>query len=249
VGPAPDLVRELSTESAVKIFSYNLPLIILFRNTTLPESRNFEAELRAAHPEIAQRLLVLQADINSSIGQKIAGLVGLDTETDSFPRIRILDPNPGKSSVVKYDYNKPSITKDNIIAFVSDFTAGNIKPYQKSEKAPQSPSPYVAALNSETFEKLKEDKTIELFVLFIGKRCKLCGEFFPAFDNAARYFSKNKNLVFATIDMSRNEVADDSVFYYPTVKFYALENKKRGWDYDKGIQVQQVIDFVKKVTD
>jgi hypothetical protein len=35
------------------------------------------------------------ADINTGIGQKIAALVGFEVETDHFPAIRILDPNPG----------------------------------------------------------------------------------------------------------------------------------------------------------
>lgn len=34
VGPGPDIIRELSNESAMKIFSYNKPVLILFRNTS-----------------------------------------------------------------------------------------------------------------------------------------------------------------------------------------------------------------------
>lgn len=55
--------------------------------------------------------------------------MGLDTEKDHFPDIRILDPNPGKTSVLKYYFNQDNIDKDKIIAFVNDYVEGKIKPY------------------------------------------------------------------------------------------------------------------------
>ncbi len=105
IGPGPDIVRELSTENAMKIFQYNKPVLILFRNTSIPESRYYDKELSAAFEQVQHQILVVAADIQSSIAQKIGLLVGLDHEKDSFPQVRILDPNPGKSTVLKYIYN------------------------------------------------------------------------------------------------------------------------------------------------
>jgi hypothetical protein len=34
VGPAPGISRELSVENGLKIFQYNLPVLIVLRNTT-----------------------------------------------------------------------------------------------------------------------------------------------------------------------------------------------------------------------
>jgi hypothetical protein len=89
----------------MKIFSYNQPVLILFRNTSAPDANYYAKELSSAFEEIQNQILVLIADINNSISQKIAQLVGLDTDTDHFPDIRIMDPNPGKSSVLKYVFN------------------------------------------------------------------------------------------------------------------------------------------------
>ena len=85
VGPTPFIMRELSTENAMKIFTYNKPVLIMFRNTTLGESRFFEEELGRAYKEIENQILVCVADINSNIGTKIAALCGLDTDLDTFP--------------------------------------------------------------------------------------------------------------------------------------------------------------------
>jgi hypothetical protein len=78
VGPAPDIIRELSNENALKIFTYNKPVLILFRNTTVADTRWYEKQLAEAFDEISNRILVCLAEINSSIGSKIAALVGLD---------------------------------------------------------------------------------------------------------------------------------------------------------------------------
>jgi hypothetical protein len=58
--------------------------------------------------------MVCVADINVLIGKKIAALVGIDLKAESastLPEIRILDPNPGKTFVLKYKYNQKAITK------------------------------------------------------------------------------------------------------------------------------------------
>lgn len=85
MGPGPDIVRELSTENAMKIFQYNKPVLILFRNSSATDSRYYERELSKAYEDIQHLILVLIADINNSISQKIALLVGLDLEKDNFP--------------------------------------------------------------------------------------------------------------------------------------------------------------------
>jgi thiol-disulfide isomerase/thioredoxin len=41
IGPAPGISRELSTENGLKIFQYNLPVLILFRNTSVDDSRYY----------------------------------------------------------------------------------------------------------------------------------------------------------------------------------------------------------------
>lgn len=75
-------------------------------------------------------------------------LVGLDVEKDHFPAIRILDPNPGKSTVLKFLYNQDNIDKEKIIAYVNDFTTGKIKPFHLNEEDPKSKSKYIMPLNS-----------------------------------------------------------------------------------------------------
>jgi len=103
IGPAPGISRELSTENALKIFQYNLPVLVLFRNTSIEDSRYYQEQLALAEKEIGMEIMVAIADVNNEITKKFALLTGV--EEGSGVQVRIMDPNPGKMSVRKYYYN------------------------------------------------------------------------------------------------------------------------------------------------
>ncbi len=129
-------------------------------------------------------------------------LVGLDVNTDHFPAIRIMDPNPGKQNVLKYLFSKDNIDAEKIIAFVEEFSAGKILPYRVSEENPMPRSPNILALNANTFNKVVFDKETDVLVFFTGgSRCTLCDEFWPVIISASSVLSKTPGLVFANINM------------------------------------------------
>jgi hypothetical protein len=103
IGPAPGISRELSTENGLKIFQYNLPVLILFRNTSNEESRYYQEQLSLAEREIGDEIMVCIGDVNNEMTRKVAMLTGVEDLTQVA--VRILDPNPGKTSVKKYYYN------------------------------------------------------------------------------------------------------------------------------------------------
>ena len=50
IGPTPKILRELSIENARKVFIYNKPILIMFRNTSVEESRYYEKQIVEANP-------------------------------------------------------------------------------------------------------------------------------------------------------------------------------------------------------
>jgi len=65
----------------------------------------------------------------------------------------VLDPNPGKTSIIKYGYNQEVVAKNEIIKFVQDFSEGKILPLVKKETTPLDRAPgYIIPLNSDSFE-------------------------------------------------------------------------------------------------
>jgi hypothetical protein len=56
-----------------------------------------------AEKEIGEEIMVCIADVNNEMSKKMAMLTGV--EELSEVNVRIMDPNPGKTSVKKYFYN------------------------------------------------------------------------------------------------------------------------------------------------
>ena len=56
-----------------------------------------------AEKEIGDEIMVCIADVNNEMSKKLAMLTGV--EELSQVTVRIMDPNPGKTSVKKYFYN------------------------------------------------------------------------------------------------------------------------------------------------
>lgn len=50
----------------------------------------------------------------------------------------------------------------------------------------------------------------------------------------------------ATIDMSNNELDDQNLYYYPTIRFYTTNRKQRPLEYDQSLQMEDVVKFIKK---
>lgn len=49
--------------------------------------------------------------------------------------------------------------------------------------------------------------------------------------------------------MALNELDEvHSIYYYPTLRFYPRDSKHRPYNYDAGLSIDEVIQFVKRVT-
>ena len=103
-------------------------------------------------------------------------------------------------------------------------------------------------LNSQTFPKVVHDPALDVVVFFRGSSaCELCEELWPVFVQTARVLHKSLNLVFASINMSQNELTEE-VWYYPTIRYYARDQKQQPTAFEGGVELQDMIKFVKRVT-
>ena len=131
---------------------------------------------------------------------------------------------------------------------MNEFVNGKYTPYYRVENNPTNMAPHIIqALNTDTFEKavMAEDK--DVFVMFLSAECKLCEDFWPVFVQAAKAMHKNTELVFASINMELNELAEENVYFFPTIRYYPINSKHRPYDYDQGLQLREVIGFIRRV--
>ena len=201
-----------------------------------------------AEKEICDDIMVCIADVNNEMTKKLAMLTGVEDFTQVS--VRIMDPNPGKTSVKKYFYNQDRIAAKEIVNFVKDFLSNKIRPSQKSESDPNNRAPnLVLPLSSDSFEKVTMDKDLDVMVLFYTTNsCKLCEELWPIYTQLATLLIDTVDLRFTSINMAHNELEEvHNIFYYPMLRYYPRDSKHRPYDYDLGLSLEEMITFVKRV--
>ena len=94
----------------------------------------------------------------------------------------------------------------------------------RSEEEPRSDKGHVRTLVGTTFDRIKGDVSKDVLVMFESNGCNLCEIFLEeSMEPVAKRFSRTRGLVFARINMNKNEVKGLSVDYYPTVMFYSTK--------------------------
>lgn len=128
--------------------------------------------------------MIAWANLTKDVSQKFAMLAGISMEKPH--QLSILDPNPGKSSVLKYTYHG-AFTEEAIFAWIDSYLKGEVNPTQKTEQTPSNQSPeWVMPLNQESFEKVTGDRELDVLVMFYtSKVCKVCDELWPLYIQAA----------------------------------------------------------------
>lgn len=106
---------------------------------------------------------------------------------------------------------------------------------------------YVKPLNSDTFLDFVMDIQKDVFVLFVGPFCELCDQVWPVFLKAAQALVKTENLQFCTMNMELNEIDDNSINFYPTLRYYPTDSKNRPYDYDGNLDLSELVGFIKRV--
>ena len=235
----PDLI-DFSEDYIEQIFGQRKAAIFLFRS---PEqsSSDFVATFTAAATALKGEILFVVSGITEGIQSRLAEFIGVD----ATPALRILDPN---NNMNKYTYpgQLSELTQDSLKRFISDFKAGHLKPFLKSQDVPADNSQPLKVLVGTTFNKLVVDSDDEVFVKFHAPWCGHCKKMAPDWEQLAAELQHVSGLVIAEFDATLNEVDGLEVQGFPTLKFYALGQKSEPIPYDDERDIDHFRSFLKE---
>jgi thiol-disulfide isomerase/thioredoxin len=203
------------------------PTLMLFYN---PGEEALVKSFKDTAKKVKRDYLISTAKIDNKYSVILADSIGMLPE--DVPSVWMLKAASDK--LLKY-VMKAAITPANVLQFVRDYSQGSVPRHPRSEPVPARQEGAVVALVGATYERYRRDESSVLIVLYYASWCKHSQAFLPVFEswaeaNHATELSVKHNIVFAKIDMARNEVFEEEEFGYPTIMCMPRREPGEDWD-------------------
>ncbi len=223
------------------IFGQNQPGLFLYIN---PKDKRYN-KLKNLFSEIADevtgKLQVIVTGIREGIETKLAEYIGVYYK--ELPCVKIADTRNGK--LKKYNM-EGEINEENIFKFIAKWEDGELTPFYKSEKIPQVNNKPVFKLVGKNFDKNVIKSKNDVLVKFYVPWCSHCKELQNKYIEVAKRLKNNTNLLIAEIVCNVNEIENEEIISFPTIKLYKNGNKDNPIEYNGKNRADDIIDFVKE---
>jgi len=179
---------------------------------------------------------------DEGFGPTMATYVGI-TEKD-VPKILIIVPSK-TTAPKKYALEKEP-TVDNIVEFYESYASGTLKPLMRSDPIPEKNDELVKVVVANSFDSIVLDERKDVLIFFYAPWCANCKKFAPIYEKLAKKLSVIPDLVLTKMDATSNDVAGIEISTYPTLKFYASNNKEYPLDFDGERSFNGLLRWVKE---
>lgn len=232
------LVAELTEETGSHVFGREKEAVLIFAESE--DSDAFRAFKKVADSK-KFAINFARADPKSTLGKKMAELVGLTPEM--LNQVRLLKFSQGQVDKYRLD----QVTEDSLAKFLTDYKAGHLKTYLKSDKpAPKAEAGAVQTVVGENFEQLVFSSTPHVFLMVYSEDCKHCEEVKPKWEQLASKVRDMPNLVIARMNGATNEHPALEVKHYPVFKLYPKGDKGSPIDFKGRRSLKEFATFLER---
>lgn len=192
--------------------------------------KNLAPEWKIAGDTFTAEDDIIIAAVDATENQKLASDYGIK----GYPTIKFF-PKNAPVNPIDYDGGR---TADTIVQWVNK----KIGTSRRVKKAPSA----VMDLDSSSFDGVVMDPAKSVLVEFYAPWCGHCKSLAPKYEELAKIFAGEKNVVVAKVDATESgELADRyGVSGYPTLKFFPADAAKNPISYDGEREVPALVDFL-----
>lgn len=129
-----------------------------------------------------------------------------------------------------FDDASGALDASSLRQYLSDYSAGNLVEFLKSEEAPASNDGPVTVVVGTTFSDIVYDSTKNVLVEFYAPWCSHCKSLAPIYEELGTAFSDDDSVIIAKVDATANDTPEE-VKGFPTLVFYPATESKKGIKY------------------
>jgi len=235
------LVTEFNQENAAKIFSSDIVkhfLLLSSKGDKEHESRI--EELKIVSKQNKERMIFVHLDVADEEHENVLEFFGITKE--QCPTYVIFEMESSAKYVPAENANDISVS--SMGGFVNDYFDGKL---QKAIKSAELPADWdanpVKVLVTSNFEEVVQDKTKDVFVEFYAPWCGHCKALAPIWDQIAEKYADRKDLMFAKVDGTENEIDGVEIEGFPTLIMYKKETNE-AVDYVGKRELDDLVKFI-----
>lgn len=223
----PTLI-EFSEDYIEPIFGQKQSALFLFRSKE-DSTSDYAKVFEQAATELKGQILFVVSGVTDGIQSRLAEFIGVDGS--SLPTIKVLDPNDNMKKF-QYEGAVKDVSVESLKAFITDFKAGKLTAFLKSEEIPTDNSAPVKVLVGKSFQNIVINSEDDVLVKFYAPWCGHCKKLAPIWDEVAEELKDVPHLIIAKFDSTANEVEGVDIRGYPTLKFYGKGAKAAPVDFE-----------------
>lgn len=231
------LAGVMTTDNA-KFFRAKSPLVVVYYDldfTKNPSRAKF----------IRNRVLKVAKETQGKASFAVASKTVFSSDADKYGGFKgdvtTVIQTAEKKYVMEQEFSPEALT-----AFVTDFAAGKLEPYIKSEPIPTNDKP-VKVVVGKNFEEIVNQPNKDVFLEFYAPWCGHCKSLAPKWDDLAEQLAKEDSVVIAKMDATANDYpAHFPVQGYPSIFWVPADNKNAPKKYDGDRETDAMLKFVKE---